>query len=254
MIQLDLGVEPPELTEVRSREVSRVGALVAAGRNATDVLGDRYAVVKDELRRRQHLKCAYCEAQEQAKRNDVEHFRPKSRYWWLAWTWDNLVFACRNCNQAPFKLDKFPLEVGSIELAPGEQAPGHERPLLLDPRHDACSSAIQFVPSHAGGWKPIARNGSRRGETMIRTCGLARPDLIDLYSAHVKNHVQPVRNQIENLARTDGREHLRDRWRRATAQLLAPEMPFVGLSHDALDFFFPEAWRVTHQVTLQMQN
>jgi hypothetical protein len=39
----------------------------------------------------------------------VEHFRPKSVYWWLAYCYDNYAFSCQLCNQK-FKSDAFPLE------------------------------------------------------------------------------------------------------------------------------------------------
>ena len=39
---------------------------------------------------------------------DVEHFRPKSVYWWLAYCYDNHLFACQICNQG-FKGDRFPV-------------------------------------------------------------------------------------------------------------------------------------------------
>jgi len=28
----------------------------------------------------------------------VEHFRPKKIYYWLAYSWDNLILACPKCN------------------------------------------------------------------------------------------------------------------------------------------------------------
>jgi hypothetical protein len=40
---------------------------------------------------------------------DVEHYRPKSIYWWLAYTYDNYLFACQICNQT-YKSDNFPIK------------------------------------------------------------------------------------------------------------------------------------------------
>ena len=54
-------------------------------------------------------KCAYCEAStDVVAHGDVEHFRPKSTYWWLAYDFDNYVFACQICNQI-YKGDNFPI-------------------------------------------------------------------------------------------------------------------------------------------------
>lgn len=54
-------------------------------------------------------KCAYCEAStDVVAHGDVEHFRPKSIYWWLAFSFDNYLFSCQICNQS-FKGDLFPI-------------------------------------------------------------------------------------------------------------------------------------------------
>lgn len=61
-------------------------------------------------------KCAYCETStEVVAHGDVEHFRPKSIYWWLAFAFDNYLFSCQICNQT-FKGDRFP--TGGPTLAP----------------------------------------------------------------------------------------------------------------------------------------
>ena len=55
-------------------------------------------------------KCAYCEALISAVAfGDVEHYRPKSSYWWLAYCYDNYLVACQLCNQR-FKKDVFPIQ------------------------------------------------------------------------------------------------------------------------------------------------
>lgn len=41
-------------------------------------------------------KCAYCE--QKVEQYNVEHYRPKSIYYWLAYSWDNLILACPHCN------------------------------------------------------------------------------------------------------------------------------------------------------------
>lgn len=55
-------------------------------------------------------KCAYCEAPTAAVAyGDVEHYRPKSIYWWLAYSMENYLVSCALCNQK-FKKDKFPID------------------------------------------------------------------------------------------------------------------------------------------------
>jgi len=41
-------------------------------------------------------KCAFCE--QRVEQSHIEHYRPKSKYWWLAYSWDNLLLACPTCN------------------------------------------------------------------------------------------------------------------------------------------------------------
>jgi hypothetical protein len=72
---------------------------------------------KDQLKIESFGKCAYCEADTDAvAHGDVEHYRPKSVYWWLAYTYDNYLFACQICNQV-YKSDNFPVS-GTIYPAP----------------------------------------------------------------------------------------------------------------------------------------
>jgi len=44
-----------------------------------------------------HGKCAFCE--QLIEQSHVEHYRPKSTYYWLVYSWDNLLLACGTCNQ-----------------------------------------------------------------------------------------------------------------------------------------------------------
>lgn len=63
------------------------------------VIGD-WAKTKDQLKKDSHDKCAYCECSTATvSYGDVEHFRPKSVYWWLALCLDNYVYSCQLCNQ-----------------------------------------------------------------------------------------------------------------------------------------------------------
>jgi 5-methylcytosine-specific restriction endonuclease McrA len=56
---------------------------------------------KKQLKAESFGKCAYCEAPTTVvAHGDVEHFRPKNVYWWLAYCYDNHLFACQICNQS----------------------------------------------------------------------------------------------------------------------------------------------------------
>jgi hypothetical protein len=69
---------------------------------------DFWKLSKKQLKKESFGKCAYCEANtEVVAHGDVEHYRPKSIYWWLAYTYDNYLYACQICNQI-YKSDNFP--------------------------------------------------------------------------------------------------------------------------------------------------
>lgn len=65
-----------------------------------------------------HNKCAYCEADVRVvAHGDVEHYRPKSKYWWLAYTYDNYLFSCQICNQS-YKSNEFPISGNELQAPP----------------------------------------------------------------------------------------------------------------------------------------
>ncbi len=77
-----------------------------------------WSSAKPKLIADSHDKCAYCEAKATAvSYGDVEHFRPKAHWWWLACAWENYLFSCQICNQGRFKGENFPL-AGTAAKAP----------------------------------------------------------------------------------------------------------------------------------------
>ncbi|QXH53398.1 hypothetical protein KSS94_09885 [Pseudomonas fakonensis] len=77
----------------------------------------KWKTAKKQLKKESHDKCAYCEADTAAvAHGDVEHFRPKSLYWWLAYCYDNYTFSCQICNQS-YKSDNFTI-IGPRLAAP----------------------------------------------------------------------------------------------------------------------------------------
>ena len=81
---------------------------------------------KEQLKAETHDKCAYCEAPTKVvAHGDVEHYRPKSEYWWLAYCYDNYLFSCRE-RQRSVKRKQYrrPVDarlVGSACQPPGAQ-------------------------------------------------------------------------------------------------------------------------------------
>ncbi len=56
--------------------------------------------VQKKLKDIYHLKCAYCEQKLLDAPKHIEHYRPKDTYYWLAYSWDNLLLSCGSCNSS----------------------------------------------------------------------------------------------------------------------------------------------------------
>ncbi len=159
---------------------------------------------------KQHLKCGYCEIwiQGDADGGDIDHFRPKAAvtrlkddpathgketaghnsrdpkhprqeqklfrgYHWLAYAWDNYVFACGTCNRK-WKRALFPIR-GGHKQAPTEADYLWETPLLLNPYDDAIDPAKHLEFTVTG--QVAAYKGSEIGAETIQTLGLRRESL-----------------------------------------------------------------------------
>jgi uncharacterized protein (TIGR02646 family) len=95
-----------------------IRAFYDAQANDTKIVFDssEWKAAKNALKKDSAGKCAYCEAPtDVVAHGDVEHFRPKSTYWWLAYCYDNYLFSCQICNQS-HKKDKFPIS-GALAAA-----------------------------------------------------------------------------------------------------------------------------------------
>ena len=84
-------------------------ALLKLRRDSGKPKSSHWSPAKKQLRKESGGKCAYCEGpSDLVAHADVEHFRPKAVYWWLAYCYDNYLYACQICNQV-HKSDKFPI-------------------------------------------------------------------------------------------------------------------------------------------------
>lgn len=84
----------PRTTHARRLEVIDNESYIDKGR-----YNNRYKTddIRTALKDIYHNKCAYCE--QKIEQYQVEHFRPKKVYYWLAFSWDNLLMGCATCNQ-----------------------------------------------------------------------------------------------------------------------------------------------------------
>lgn len=255
MIKVNRCPEPGLLVAVRG---ARLPELRALGREPVSKEIEGYKVVAEHLWSAQHFKCCYCESKIPKGFNDVEHYRPKAEadrnpgstlkhgYWWLAFDWTNLLFACPGCNRSG-KNSQFPLAAGSQPLIAEVVPPGAEDPLLIDPGADTNPvEHIQFVYAPAGGpgtpayWWARPRNGSVRGNVTIEVCKLNRLELRELRSDYVSNIVEPHANAINVALRVRDKRRANEEYERAIA-LLSCKQSFVCLAFDVLRFLVPDA-------------
>ena len=150
--------------------------------------------VRNALIMSQHRKCCFCENKRAKKREfDGEHFRPKLGvtgeldhigYWWLAYEWRNIFYACKTCNQE-YKKNQFPIkgnrafkETDSLE---------QEQPLLVHPEKDNPEEFIGFdwQQSYGKFVKATGLDNENRGNTTIKVLGLNNSHLLEERSENV---------------------------------------------------------------------
>jgi len=251
VIHIFRGSEPASLSPIRADGLAEARkAMTTAAK--LDIKG--YGIVKNELFDAQHRKCCYCEKlEEQAKYRDVEHYRPKAYYWWLGWTWDNLLFSCFDCNRE-YKKDQFPLGDGSTRLVAEEAPPGNEHPLVIDPCDLTIDpmNEIEFRRERVQGkerWKPYGL--TERGSTTVEVCGIDRPGLLTLYTAHVIDVVRPKLEPLFAAHQSGDAKATFKAWERAKRSLLHPARPFRALAHDALVALVPSELRERYGLCLE---
>lgn len=165
-----------------------------------------HKTVKDELKRIQHGKCCFCESKvSHIAHGDVEHFRPKTAYfidddptliypgyYWLAYDYSNLFFACQICNQT-FKKNYFPLEEEANRCRSHEFDLDKEVTLLIHPENDDPAEHIAFRDEIAF---PVG--GSAKGEKTIERTGLNRPLMVE-----ARRTFLDTARVVANLAKTN---------------------------------------------------
>ncbi|MBI5558340.1 MAG: TIGR02646 family protein [Deltaproteobacteria bacterium] len=119
--------------------------------------------IKDALLVMFHDKCAYCESKiSHIAYEQIEHFRPKSKFPELTFEWTNLLLSCPICNGLAYKGDHFPEET--------EGGP------LINPCEDMPDEHLDFVFDLDARLATVVGK-TARGETTKKLLGLNRDDL-----------------------------------------------------------------------------
>jgi uncharacterized protein (TIGR02646 family) len=137
--------------------------------------------LKDYLFRLFKQKCAYCEGGRGGQTpGAVEHYRPKSTYYWLAYDYRNYLPACPECNTK--KGSGFPLLDETRRARHHKQSIDEEKPALISPYEgDTVWNEFSWdILWDDNSWSAkfiTARPASRRAEATIEIVGLNRDRL-----------------------------------------------------------------------------
>ena len=279
MIRIIRRDEPEPLARARSQQLARIATLDPSADRSALLVGYKHAEVKAKLYAAQRKKCAWCEVRQPFGSSPVEHMRPKDgawrdvpdvprkprpraspsspdHYWWLTWTWGNLLFSCVRCNDQGHKANYFPLAPGSAAQAepsfvdgvlPAEAFDTAESPLLLDPTEADFDflDHVRWEPSQTGLarrlwlWTPMAQ--SARGDATIRILRLA--ELAEEVQAHLVRAILPSIEEIEDHMASDRRAAGVERWSTLLARALTPAEPFTAATWCGLQAWMPQPRR-----------
>ncbi len=172
--------------------------------------------VKCELIRLQDYKCCFCESKiGHISYGDVEHYRPKAGwvqddeainkpgYYWLAYTWDNLMLSCQICNQR-YKKNYFPLETTTTRVSNHNGDIRKEDPLFLHPVNDEPENHIEFNEEI-----PKPKEGSIRGDRTIKKLGLDR-ELLNEQRRAMLNKIVMIYDLAKGHPDTDQKQAARE--------------------------------------------
>jgi uncharacterized protein (TIGR02646 family) len=111
----------------------------------------------------------------------IEHYRPKSTYYWLVFSWDNLFLCCHLCNSS--KGDKFDIANKRVSYNNedfkdihqlGDRYDEIEQPLTINPEKENILSKITFDKE-----AKISSTDARVKHTIEEVCKLNRKELVE---------------------------------------------------------------------------
>ena len=192
--------------------------------------------VKAALSKMHYDKCCYCESKYRTPAYlHVEHFRPKSAvrqdrashnespgYYWLAYSWANLLLACFDCNTT-HKSTLFPLQNPTQRARSHADDLGKEEELLVNPAEQNPRDHIRFV-----GDIPVAQ--TERGRHTIAGIGLRRPALTDARLEYISTI--DTLGKIVKLPSNQQNQPLQEEARTKLEQAMRPTTQFSSMVID----------------------
>jgi uncharacterized protein (TIGR02646 family) len=167
----------------------------------------------------QHRKCAYCEKFIETSYNDVDHYRPKTKYYWLGHSWDNLLYSCPICNRSN-KNDKFPLEDENTRCNTTHDNIEQEKTLLINPYIDDPLNHIKFN-------EHIIVGIDNKGKTTEKELKLNRPEL--RFARKQQYERYEIMIKTKKIAETIYNQELMDLCNQSIAEMKSMDSPFSGM-------------------------
>lgn len=165
--------------------------------------------LKEDLKKIHNNKCIYCEKSLIDTDAEIEHFRPKNSsennsrtcdkstsYYWLAYSWDNLLYVCKQCNRN--KSNCFDIE--GVRLAYSgdsldslhdkiEDLNREEMPKCINPEVEVFEKDI-IVNFNNGKLESL---GNKKFQYTSKVCKLNRDGLLEKRSTCINDFVNKVR-------------------------------------------------------------
>ena len=146
-------------------------------------------------------KCAFCEQElfiggDKTNTRTIEHYRPKSKYYWLAFSWDNLLLCCRGCNKNKddaFEIlgkeaiyaDSFKEKIHSSTI----KYQNSEKPKMVHPELEIVLAQLSFNK------KGKIDSIDSRVKYTIETCCLNRLDLMEKRKKIINDSSKKIRDR-----------------------------------------------------------
>ena len=191
----------PKILKSENRENALLANIEAKKFVSTNLYRTSKVVKKLELIYNSH--CVYCEKSLLDSSKHIEHYRPKDIYYWLAFSWDNLLLCCSHCNSS--KGTKFPIK--NERACYGDEAfrdihhlrdkyDEIEEPLTINPEKEDVTDKIVFNRE-----AKMSSQDERVQCTIDEVCQLNRKELVEK-RARVLNGFMNEINEIRLMCKS----------------------------------------------------
>jgi uncharacterized protein (TIGR02646 family) len=168
--------------------------------------------IKDKLNSYYHHKCAYCE--QRVEQIHVEHYRPKKEkgsdsyaYYWLSFSWDNLLVSCPSCNSK--KGNKFRIRNNRVTFVQNGAnindinclSSGYdltEKPFMVNPEVTDPNNYIHFSIDGK-----MTSEDENFKYTIDEVCKLSRKDLNDQRRKLISDFENNLRAELKRCPNID---------------------------------------------------